>query len=59
MSPDTVLALEKIVNFCHEKWAEADKAPPAEWPTPDMWLGKEMAYNNVLQFARKILENKV
>jgi hypothetical protein len=45
MNPDAILAIEKIIEFCHEKWAEADKAPPAEWPTKDMWVGKKMAYN--------------
>jgi hypothetical protein len=58
MSPDAILTLEKIMDFCHEKWTEADKHPPAEWPTHDMLTGKKMAYNNVLQFARKLLDEK-
>jgi len=58
MTPDTIAMLEKIIDFCHEKWAEADKAPPTEWPTPDIWLGEKMAYNDVLQFARKLAEGK-
>ena len=58
MTPDAIRMLEQIMDFCHEKWTEADKAPPAEWPTPDMWVGKKMAYNNVLQYARKLLQEK-
>ena len=29
--------------------------PASGWPTPDMQTGKKMAYNEVLQFARKLL----
>jgi hypothetical protein len=58
MTPDAIATLEKIIDFCHEKWNEADKAPAAEWPTQDMWIGKKIAYNNELQFARKLLEEK-
>jgi hypothetical protein len=57
MSPDATLTLEKIMNFCHEKWAEADKSPAADFPTPDMLTGKKMAFNEVLQYARKLLGN--
>ena len=28
------------------------------WPTPDMQTGKKMAYNDVLQYARKLLGEK-
>jgi hypothetical protein len=56
MSPDAILTLEKIIDFCHEKWAEADEAPPSDWPTPEMRTGKKMALNDVLQLARRLLE---
>jgi hypothetical protein len=43
------------MDFCHDKLAEANKAPASNWPTPDMQTGKKMAYNDVLQFARNLL----
>jgi hypothetical protein len=55
MSTDITLTLQKIMDYCHEKWGEANQAPSAAWPTPDMLTGKKMAYNDVLQFARKLL----
>jgi hypothetical protein len=55
MSTDATLTLQRIMDFCHEKWGEADKAPAGDWPTPDMLTGKKMAFNDVLQFARKLL----
>jgi hypothetical protein len=58
MKPEAIAALEKIMDFCHEKWTETDKLPPSEWPTPDMRTGKKMAFNEVLQFARKMLDEK-
>ena len=57
MSPDAILSLEKIIGFCHEKWAEADKPPASGFPTPDMLTGKKMAFNEVLQHARTLLDN--
>jgi hypothetical protein len=58
MNPDAIPTLEKIIDFCHQKWAEADKHPVSDWPTPDMQTGKKMAFNEVLQFARKMLDEK-
>ena len=56
MTPEAILTLQKIMDYCHEKWGEADQAPACEFPTPDMLTGKKMAYNDVLQFARKLLD---
>jgi hypothetical protein len=47
--------LNQIIDFCSEKWGEADQPPKSDWPTPDMRTGQKMAYNSVLQFARKLL----
>lgn len=58
MSPDTILAVENIIEFCHKKWAEADAHPVSDWPNPDMLTGRKMGYNDVLQYARKLLEKK-
>ena len=46
------------MDLCHQKWAEADKAPVSEWPTPDMLTGKKMAYNGVLQHSSKSWERR-
>jgi hypothetical protein len=55
MAPDAVLTLQKIIDYCHEKWEEANQAPASDWPTPEMQTGRKMAYNDVLQHARKLL----
>jgi hypothetical protein len=55
MTPDTRLALQQILDYCHAKWEETDKAGEIAWPTPDMQTGKKMAYNDVLQHARKLM----
>jgi hypothetical protein len=55
MAPDTVLTLEKIQDYCHEKWREADQVPASSWPPPDMQTGKKMAYNDVLQFVLALI----
>jgi hypothetical protein len=56
MTSDAVLALQRIMDYCHEKWEEADKPVASGWPTPELQTGKRMAYNDVLQYARKLLE---
>jgi hypothetical protein len=48
-------ALNEIIDFCSEKWGEADHQPASPFQTRDMLTGKKMAYNEVLQFARKLL----
>jgi hypothetical protein len=58
MTPDAILTLEKVMDYCHEKWQEADRPPASSFPTPDMLTGKKMAYNDVVQFARKLLDEK-
>ncbi len=55
MTTGAVQTLQSIIDFCHEKWEEADKPLPTDWPTPDMLTGKKMAYNDVLQQARRML----
>ena len=58
MSPDAILTIEKILDFCHQKWAEADQPPASDFPTSDMLTGKKMAYNDVRRFARKLVGEK-
>ena len=53
MSPDAILAVQKIMDYCHEKWLEADRA---QGETPDMKTGRKVGYNHVLQYARKLLD---
>jgi hypothetical protein len=55
MTPDAILMLQNIMNHCHDKWEEANKTADSDFPTPDMLTGKTMAYNDVLQYARKLL----
>ncbi len=47
--------IQKIIDYCNDKWVEANQPQPSTWPTPDMQTGRQMAYNDVLQFARKLL----
>ena len=50
--------IQKIIDYCNDKWVEANQPWASTWPTPDMQTGKKMAYNDVLQFARKLfIEN--
>jgi hypothetical protein len=49
-------AIEQIIAFCNNKWLEADRASPSGFPTADMLTGKKMAYNDVLQYARSVVE---
>jgi hypothetical protein len=55
MTPESILTVEKIMDFCHAKWQEVDQAPASAWPTPDMQTGKKIAYNDALQCARTLL----
>jgi hypothetical protein len=52
---DETHKLQKIIDYCNAKWVEADRPPDAAFPTPDVLTGKKMAYNDVLQFARRLL----
>jgi hypothetical protein len=47
--------LNQIIDFCSEKWGEAEGQRPSSFPTQEMLTGKKMAFNEVLQFARKLL----
>ena len=46
--------IQKIIDYCNDKWVEANQPQASTWPTPDMQTGRKMAYNDVLQFARKL-----
>jgi len=54
MTPEAILTLEKIMDYCHARWEETDRAPASDFPTPDMLTGKKMAFNEVLQYARML-----
>jgi len=41
-----------VIEFCSDKWVEAARA--ADLPF-DLKTGKKMAFNEVLQYARKLL----
>jgi len=47
--------LNEIIDFCSQKWGEAAEQPASSFPTQDMLTGKKMAFNEVLQHARKLL----
>jgi hypothetical protein len=53
MTPDAILAVQKIIDFCHEKWLDADRS--GDQP-PDLKTGRKIGYNDVLQHARKLLD---
>jgi hypothetical protein len=60
MTPESILTLEKIMDYCHAKWEEADRQnPESPMPTADMLTGKKMAYNDVLQYARKLIAERL
>lgn len=52
---DRQQTLNEIIDFCSEKWGEADQEPASSFPNQDMLPGKKMAFNEVLQYARKLL----
>ena len=54
MTQDVHQAHRAIVEFCTGKWVEADRDAQL---SPDLKTGKKMAYNDVLQYARKLSEN--
>ena len=58
MTPESILTLQKVMDYCHGQWGEADRPVTSGWPTPDMQTGQKMAYNDVLQFARTLLGNR-
>jgi hypothetical protein len=55
MPRDAASALQKIIEYCSDKWIEADKPSDAPYPTPDMQTGKKMAYHDVLNYASRLL----
>ena len=58
MKPDVIHLLETLMDYCNDRWLEADKAPAGAFPTADMLTGKKMAYNDLLQFVRKQLAER-
>jgi hypothetical protein len=48
--------IEQIIAYCNDRWIEADRASPSRFPTAEMLTEKRMAYNDVLQYARIVLE---
>jgi hypothetical protein len=47
--------LKHIIRYCDKRWTEADAAPEGPFQSPDTQIGKKMAYNDVLQYARKLI----
>jgi hypothetical protein len=55
MTPDPE-TLKHIIDYCDRRWIETDAEPEAAFRTDDgVRTGKKMAYNDVLQYARKLL----
>jgi hypothetical protein len=52
MTDDAGVTLKRIIDFCFDKWSEADRNPGL---TADVKTGRKTAYNDVLQHARKLL----
>ncbi len=52
---DDKQTIQKIIDYCSDKWVEADQPRGSTWPTPEIRIGRKMAYNDVLQFARKLI----
>ena len=55
MTPDAIVALQKLIDYCHKQWDDANRPITSDFPTPDMQTGRKMAYNDVLQYARTLL----
>jgi hypothetical protein len=53
---DTRESLKKIINYCDAKWLESHQPPAAKPQPPDMLTGKKMAYNDVLQYVRTLID---
>jgi hypothetical protein len=52
MKTDVTRALEEVLDFCNDRWLEADRPPQSGFPTADMLTGKKMAFNDVIQHVR-------
>ena len=50
--------LKHIIDYCEQKWLEADRPTASNWPTPDMLTGHKMAYNTVIQYARRLISEE-
>lgn len=60
MTPESILTLQKIMDYCHDKWEDVNQqAPASPWPTADVLTGQKMAYNDVLQYARKLISDEL
>ena len=51
---DARQAFQKIVDYCNDRWLEAEEAPATPYDAPGTKTGRKMAYNDVLQFARRM-----
>jgi hypothetical protein len=49
--------LHNILDYCRRKWVESDhRISIMSGQDADIQIGKKMAYNDVLQHARKLLD---
>lgn len=51
---DARQAFQKIIDYCNDRWLEADEASATSYDAPGTKTGRLMAYNDVLQFARRM-----
>ena len=56
MTGDGRQALRQVLDFCNQKWTEADQASAGTWPTPDMLTDRKQAYNEFFQYVRTLLD---
>jgi hypothetical protein len=55
---DDAQTLTKIMEYCHARWKQIAAQPASSLPTRDMLTGQKMAYNDVRQFARRLMEER-
>ncbi len=58
MTKDARQAFQKIIDYCNERWIEAEDAPATSYDAPGTKSGRKMAYNDVLQYARRLRADK-
>jgi len=58
MENDATRILREVIDYCNDRWVEADGAEPVPgaFPTADMLTGKKMAYNECAPHVRLIAE---
>ncbi len=42
-------ALKAIIDFCTDRWVEADREPASQYQPPGMLTGRKSANNDVLE----------